>query len=301
MVRWAKLLAAVVTLTMGLTGCGGSQPNKPEASAAKDAAPPRNVAPASPVAIPAAPPTPEPKRDPLHLSFFEATRRADDPPPEANQPPDKTITEKPVFKILDEVQKTWDSIRFTTADGKKIEYTAVVQTAFGVIEIELLPEVAPNHVRNFVALARAGYYDGLRFDGLVHEEARDEAGVVTRLEQVRAGCPLGTGETGCGSIGYWLKPEFNARAKGVTHGPGTVGAVRLQEPDTAATRFYINVNPAEYLDDSYTIFGKVVKGLDVVRTIGMQPTIEDDADNSRPEKPIVIQAVTIQAHEGGLR
>jgi cyclophilin family peptidyl-prolyl cis-trans isomerase len=220
-------------------------------------------------------------------------RDADNPPVEAPMPPDKTVTDKPVYKLLTEVQKQWGTIRFT-ANGKKIDWIATLQTEQGAIEITFYPEAAPNHVRNFIALARAGYFDGLRFDGVVLQEGRDESGAVTQLKQVLAGCPLGTGETGCGSIGYWLKPEFNAKANKLTHEEGTVGAVHLQEPDTAGSRFYINLSPAPYLDDNYTIFGKVTGGLDVVRRIAAQPAIVDEG---RFEKPTVIKSVTVISRE----
>ena len=74
-----------------------------------------------------------------------------------------------------------------------------------------------------------------------------------------------------------------------------MGAVRFEEADTAATRFYINMGPAPYLDDNPTIFGKVVLGLDVVRKIGKQSYIEDEVSSvRRPLKPVVINKVTIQ-------
>src|SRR5436190_2110369 len=80
---------------------------------------------------------------------------------------------KPAFKLLASVQQLWDEIRFTTPDGKRIDYTAVLETDFGPIEIALRPDVAPNHVRSFVALVRAGYYDGMRFDHIHHEVSAD--------------------------------------------------------------------------------------------------------------------------------
>jgi peptidyl-prolyl cis-trans isomerase B (cyclophilin B) len=293
--------AAAITLSIGLSGCGKpAGPPEPSASSTTTT----TTAPVT-LTVPADKPTPsEPARDPLHQSFADATRAADNPPEDSQRPPDRTITGKPVFKLLAEVQKQWDSIRFVTADGRKLEYTALFDTTHGALEITLLSEAAPNHVRNFVALARAGYYDGLRFDGILHEAIReDPEAAPMRLDQLRAGCPLGTGETGTGSLGYWLRPEFNARQFKLTHEEGTVGACHGPEPDSAATRFYINLTPAPYLDDSYTIFGKVSKGLDVLRTIGVQPVrIDEGADGDsghQPLKPIVIRSVKIQTRTAG--
>jgi cyclophilin family peptidyl-prolyl cis-trans isomerase len=229
----------------------------------------------------------------MRQTFAEATRRADDPPEECQRPPDSTVSGKSVYKLYTEVMRLWDSIRFTDADGKPLTYTATVETDEGAVVIELRPDLAPNHVRNFVALARAGYYDGLCFDRIYHGESDEDPAV--KLEQIEAGCPLGTGEPGYGSIGYWLKPEFSPAAR-ATHEEGTVGACHGREADTAACRFYITLNKAPFLDENYTIFGKITRGLDVARRIYLKPTIIDDQDRDgsrRPEKPVLIKKVMI--------
>jgi cyclophilin family peptidyl-prolyl cis-trans isomerase len=114
------------------------------------------------------------------------------------------------------------------------------------------------------------------------------------VELVEAGCPTGTGNPGYGSIGYWLKPEINSIAQ---HEEGTVGACLGEDPDTAACRFYITLSPAPVLDGERTIFGKVSRGLDVVRRISSQPVINSPEYpfGDRPEKPIVIRKMKIQA------
>ena len=235
-------------------------------------------------------------RDAKHEAFDKATRGGDDPPPNSNPPPDVTVNGKSVYKIYKEVIGLWDTIRFATPDGKPIHYSATVATNFGTIEIALRPDLAPNHVRNFVALARAGYYDGLLFDRICHEENEVEAGKVQVFDSIEAGCPLGTGDPGNGSIGYWLKPEIAPADSKVTHEPGIVGACHGDEADTAACRFYITLCDAPFLDGNFTVFGKVTQGLDVARTIAKQPTREyeeDVAGSLRPDKPIKIEKVTI--------
>jgi cyclophilin family peptidyl-prolyl cis-trans isomerase len=304
MARWAKywgrvvrrLAVAVLVGSLGLTGCG-KQPGQPDAGTAGK---PEAVAASSPgegAAGTTAADTPPPN-DWQHQPFDKATRQADDPPEECNRPPDMTVTNKPVYRLYEEVVRLWNTIRFVSPGGKRIEYSATIETDAGDIEIALRPDLAPNHVRNFVALARAGYYDGLCFDRIYHEESEDQPG--TRLDEIEAGCPLGTGEPGNGHIGYWLKPEFPPEGAGVTHEEGTVGACHGIEPDTAACRFYITLCKAPFLDGSYTIFGKVTKGLDVARIISRKPVIidEQDRDNHRrPEKPVVIRKVTIHTRE----
>src|SRR5262249_29959103 len=107
----------------------------------------------------------------LTQTFAEARR----PNPPADWPgfKDTTATGKSTAKLYTEVERLWKDIPFATPDGKRINYSATLETDQGVIEMTLLPDVAPNHVRNFVALARAGYYDGLVFEHIVHEEVTD--------------------------------------------------------------------------------------------------------------------------------
>ncbi len=283
---WLRCLAIGALLTtLAVSGCGKKQP--PSTVTTKPAAPE--------VAAPA----PAPARDRLHQSFTDATRGPDNPP--GDRPPDMTMTGKPTFKIFEAVQKSWDTIRFVDAAGKPIHCTAVIETNFGNVEIELKPESAPNHVRNFIALAKAGYYDGLLFDRIKHEETTGTDGKPElELHMVEAGCPVGAGNVPSGSIGYWLKEEFNEKEK---HEEGTVGACREIEADTAATRFYITLDKAPYLDGNYTVFGKVKKdSLDVVRRIAKEPVKLDDQegdDGSRkPLKQIVIQKVSIKMETG---
>jgi cyclophilin family peptidyl-prolyl cis-trans isomerase len=300
MAHWARcwenvarsLAAAALVAILGLAGCG--KQSAPSEQADK----PSEGTPAAVKKDSNTDPQPDgpPPADGRHEPFAKATRGGDDPPPNSNPPPDVTASGKPVYKIYKEVVRLWDNIRFVTPDGKPIAYSATVETDLGEMEIALRPDVAPNHVRNFVALARSGYYDELFFDRVVHEEEEVEPGKVQVLDAVEAGCPLGTGEPGNGSIGYWLKPEAGKPDAGLKHEPGTLGACHGVEADTAACRFYITLCSAPFLDGNFTVFGKVTRGLDVVRKISLQPVIVDDQDvegSHRPEKPVKIKKVTI--------
>ncbi len=144
---------------------------------------------------------------------------------------------------------------------------------------------------SFIALARAGYYDGLPF----HASQRAETGG-NPLAYLESGCPKGTGERGYGSVGYWLGPEIDRER---VHGVGTVGAWHFsEETDTDAGRFYITLHPAPWMDGDYTIFGKVTRGLDVADTINKRPVF-DEVPFDRPKEPVVIREVTIQSSPGG--
>ena len=115
------------------------------------------------------------------------------------------MTGKSVGKLYTEVKELWDSTRLVADNGKRLAHKATLETDQGRIEIALRPDWAPNHVRNFLALCKAGYYDGLVFEVIRREVSQPDA----KFESIEAGCPKGTGQTGSGSIGYWLRSEFN--------------------------------------------------------------------------------------------
>ena len=231
----------------------------------------------------------EAAEDLLHQPFLKAVCIGDNPPEYCNRPPDVTVTKKSVYKLYEAVQACWDEIRFKDKAGNLIDYTAIISTDQGDIEMELFPTQAPNHVRNFIALAKVGYYDGLFFEE-VHLEESEEP--VVKLEQLRAGCPLGTGEVGYGSIGYWLKPEFSPETK---HEAGTVGSFYELDPETSACRFYINLDKAPFMDENYSAIGKITKGMEVAKKIYAMPLkAENDEGSRKPEKPVTIKKITIQ-------
>jgi cyclophilin family peptidyl-prolyl cis-trans isomerase len=139
-----------------------------------------------------------------------------------------------------------------------------IETAKGTIVFELLPDVAPITVSNFVYLAEGGYYDGLTFHRVVTEP---------QPFVVQGGDPLGDGT---GGPGYNIPAEFND----VKHDRGVVAMARAMDPDSAGSQFYITLGPAYFLDNQYTVFGRVLEGMDVVDQIVIgdvmtKVTIED--------------------------
>ncbi len=194
-----------------------------------------------------------------------------------NRPPDETFAKKNAVALFEAVAGSpekpglWDQVRFVDNKGRKIRHFANIKTDKGEIRLELLSDAAPNHVRSFVALARAGYFDGLPF----HKSTREEGPLRGYLE---SGCPKGTGEFGYGSIGYWLKPEIK---DDLVHADGTVGAWSSKDANgadlaNAACKFYVSLGQSVGLDGNYTIFGKIVQGLDVAHTINRTQVKEDD-------------------------
>lgn len=281
-IRWGRAalhsgVAALVVLGT-LHGCKRQSGNAPNA----------DNPPAQPAAGPVQP------QDRLHQAFSEATIPYT--PEDQIKPADLTLAGKSVGKLYVRALQSWDQVKFRTADGRPIHYSATVETDMGPIELALLPDAAPNHVRNFIVLARIGYYDGLVFERAYH----DQSDVVPdgKVELIEGGCPIGTGQPGLGHIGYWLKSEIS---KDLKHDEGALGACLGETTDTAGCRFYITLSRAPVMDGERTIFGKVTRGLDIVRRISTQPVSNtaDYPDGSRPEHPIVIRKVTIHSREDG--
>lgn len=273
-------VAGMLIVALGLVGCG----TKPAVD--EKAADGATTEPATAAAIPGTEPAPEAR---LQQPFQDATTQ--DPPPGWQRPPDTTMTGKSIGKLFTEVARAWDGIKFLSSAGKPIEYHAILETEMGAIHVELWPDVAPNHVRNFVALAQVGYYNGLVFERAINQVLVGQS--ETKLQMIEAGCPIGTGDMGYGSIGYWVKPEYSGK---VTHEEGTLGACHGPEEDMGACKFYINLSKAPFLDGQYTAFGKVTQGLDIAQKILALP-VRNDVDypeGDRPVKPVVIRSVTIE-------
>jgi peptidyl-prolyl cis-trans isomerase B (cyclophilin B) len=118
----------------------------------------------------------------------------------------------------------------------------------GEIRLEFFPEDAPKTVENFVTLAKKGFYNGLNFHRVVPDFV------------VQGGCPKGNGT---GGPGYTVKAEFNKQK----HVRGTLAMARSQDPDSAGSQFYICYGNTPHLDGQYTVFGKVVSGMELVDRI----------------------------------
>jgi peptidyl-prolyl cis-trans isomerase A (cyclophilin A) len=158
--------------------------------------------------------------------------------------------------------------------------TAVFETNLGNFEVELYAKECPETVWNFINLAegrqatdRGGkFYDGLSFHRVIE-------GFV-----IQGGCPLGTGT---GGPGYSFADEFDAALK---HDSAGVLSMANAGPGTNGSQFFITLAPTPHLDNRHSVFGRVVKGMDVVKQIGTTPTGSGD----RPRDKVVMQKVTIQ-------
>jgi peptidylprolyl isomerase len=246
--------------------------------------------PSEPAAAPTATTSPEPAPEKINYDEPFGKAATDEVGPDQLPPVDRTVAGKSAADLRVAVERLWPTIKLVGPDEKPLPWVVTMETDAGTIEIELRPELAPNHVRNFVALVKAGYYDGLRFDRIVHQEAESPDGVRSEIRMVRFGCPAGTGDPGVGHIGYRLRSEFSD----AKHEAGTVGFTRDADPSSAGVRLYISLAPAPILDGSYTIVGRVKTGMDVVEKISAGKLLPLDADPTRelPERPTVIRKAT---------
>jgi len=164
---------------------------------------------------------------------------------------------------VEEVQKTLDLANK--------DYTAEMTTSKGPIRLKFFGDVAPGHVKNFLALAKLGFYNGLAFHRVI------------KGFMIQGGCPLGTGT---GDAGYKIKAEFNA----TPHEAGVLSMARANDPNSAGSQFFICLDRHTHLDRNYTAFGKVAdeESMNTVRAIGSTPT-----RNEKPVEKMVMQTVTV--------
>ena len=156
---------------------------------------------------------------------------------------------------------------------------AVVETTMGNFVIEFLPAVAPNHVGYFLKLASEGAYDGTTFHRVIKYGIIQGGDPISKDPEARA-------RYGTGGLGV-LESEFNEEQ----HTRGAVSAVRIPgKPDSAGSQFFICVTDQLALDGQYSLFGRVVEGMDVVQTISEVPADEKTIATERVE----ILSVTVR-------
>lgn len=160
--------------------------------------------------------------------------------------------------------------------NKMAETKAVVETKFGAIELRFFPDVAPNHVNNFIELAKKGFYDGTIFHRVI-------PGFMIQGGDPNSKNP-DRSKHGMGSPGYTVKSEFNNKP----HKRGTLSMARAANPDSAGSQFFICIADAPFLDKQYTVFGEVVSGLEVADKIVSQPRDGRDNPNDRIEIKVKI-------------
>ncbi len=160
-------------------------------------------------------------------------------------------------------------------DLAKKSYTVELTTNKGPIRLGFLPDVAPGHVKNFIALSKIGFYDGLTFHRVIEGF------------MIHGGCPQGTGT---GSGGYNVKAEFNP----TKHVAGVLSMARSSDPNSAGTQFFICLEPQASLDGKYTVFGKTLdkESQETVNIIGL---VKTDRGDKPIDKVVIEKAVVTEA------
>jgi peptidyl-prolyl cis-trans isomerase B (cyclophilin B) len=144
--------------------------------------------------------------------------------------------------------KQWPAAPELQIDIDRV-YQAIIDTNKGAIELELYPQYAPKTVNNFVFLTGEGFYDGITFHRVINNF------------MVQGGDPTGTGR---GGPGYRFEDEFGGNP--LVHETGSLSMANAG-PNTNGSQFFITHAPQPHLDGKHTVFGKVVKGQDVVDSV----------------------------------
>ncbi len=152
---------------------------------------------------------------------------------------------------------------------RKIQFT----TNKGVFVAQMFEEKAPQTTKNFIELTEKGFYDGLIFHRVIDGF------------MIQGGDPTGTGR---GGPGYQIKDEFG---EGLAHDSEGILSMANAGPNTGGSQFFITLAPTPWLNGHHAIFGKIVKGMDVVREIGSVATNFQD----RPVDPVVMEKVEVLA------
>ncbi len=172
--------------------------------------------------------------------FFLGCASNNNPNEEKNN---STITEK---KVMADTTKTNDTT-----------LVATIKTNMGTIELELFDKLAPKTVENFVGLAEKGYYKGVIFHRVIDGF------------MIQGGDPTGTGSGGASFWGGKFDDEIVPSLK--FDGPG-IAAMANAGPNTNGSQFFITLAKTPWLDGNYSIFGKVINGMEVVQAIGKTKT-----------------------------
>jgi peptidyl-prolyl cis-trans isomerase B (cyclophilin B) len=186
----------------------------------------------------------------------------------------------PLFSLL--LACTLGAVALAPARAADKE-VAVLKTSQGDMVVEFWPDVAPNTVANFIKLAKSGFYDGTAFHRII------------KGFMIQGGDPLTKdatmeGRWGTGHADQTIKAEFSEKH----HDLGVISMARSANPDSASCQFFICLGPTPQLDGKYTVFGKLIKGEDVLRKLGdTEVGSGPNGENSRPTKRVALESVKI--------
>jgi peptidylprolyl isomerase len=146
------------------------------------------------------------------------------------------------------------------AEIKDPENTIIIELKDGPVTIELLPDIAPKHCERIKELARSGAYDGVVFHRVID-------GFMAQTGDVAHGNADGEFNIRRAGTGGSDLPDLPAEFSGIPHDRGTLGAARSQNPNSANSQFFINFSDNHFLNRQYTVYGRVIDGMEHVDAI----------------------------------
>ena len=158
------------------------------------------------------------------------------------------------------------------AEGAGKAPHAIIKTKFGEMEVVFFPELAPKHVKSFLSLARKGFFNGTIFHRVI-------PGFMIQGGDPNTKDPSKIRNYGTGGPGYTIPAEFNK----IPHERGILSAARTADPNSAGSQFFIMVARSPHLDGQYTVFGEVIKGIEVADKVVGQPRNRRDLPLERIE------------------
>lgn len=179
-----------------------------------------------------------------------------------------------------------ESTSEATPAGNPRVTRVVLETSKGTLVLKLFPDKAPKTVENFLAYVESGFYEGTIFHRVIPGFMIQAGAYTTDFQEKNTRAPV-----------------ENESTNGVSNTRGTVAMARLPDPHSATSQFYINVVDNPSLDypsyGGYTVFGEVVKGMEVADAISKVPTTNRGSLSNVPREPVVIEKVTV--HKAGGR
>ena len=146
------------------------------------------------------------------------------------------------------------------AEIKDPENTILIELKDGTVVIELLPDVAPKHAERMKTLARAGAYDNVAFHRVI-------SGFMAQTGDVQNANMEKNYNPGAAGTGGSDLPDLKAEFSKIPHDRGTLGAARSQSPNSANSQFFINYSDNHFLNGQYTVYGRVIQGMEHVDAI----------------------------------
>ena len=151
------------------------------------------------------------------------------------------------------------------------ENVLVMELKDGIVKIEMLPDLAPQHVERIKTLTRQGFYDGIVFHRVMEGF------------MAQTGDPTGTGRGGSDL------PDLPAEFSAEPFERGVIGMARTQDPNSANSQFFITFAPARFLDKQYTVWGRVIEGMEYVDQIKKAPRSDQSGMVRDPDKIISLK------------